>query len=339
MSVLLRFLLCQHELPCEFSSLAAEKVHKELQQQAWLRVFQGCRPPSVQWPRASAQQPERFVGRISNPAPSPSIRVNPTQAASEASSKVARIERCMALLDPEDTTELKSLQASLDKARAQTVLPHPAKQVEDCQAFCTPAARRLEKACAAVVAAQETVVRFEAELQEGLQRLEDLKAATVPTNRPPVDLASTISRDQAEEVCLLRGAVMELTRERDSLRSRVPPTAPVEDPSNTLSMGTLVDSTAEHHPISTPVCTEDEENRGEVVASGVSGGSVDPYGIGESDTDTVDGQSDHDPDAVEDVEISPEEITSVPVPPGRVSLGLSSLDERRAHVMRSIPTC
>ena len=107
---------------------------------------------------------------------------------------------------------------------------------------------------------------------------------------------------------------------------------------------TDVDSTAEQHKISTPVCTEDEENRGEVVASGVSGGPVDPYGIGKSDTDTVDGQSDHDPDAVEDVEISPEVITSVPVPPGRVSLGMSSLDEvqldtifeRRAHVMRSI---
>ena len=52
------------------------------------------------------------------------------------------------------------------------------------------AARRLEKARAAVVA-QEAVVRFEAELQEGLQRLEDLKAATVPTYRPPVDPAST----------------------------------------------------------------------------------------------------------------------------------------------------
>ena len=38
-------------------------------------------------------------------------------------------------------------------------------------------------------------------------------------------------------------------------------------------------------------------------------------------------QSDHDPDAVEDVEISPKEITTVPVPPGRVSLGMSSLDE------------
>ena len=76
-----------------FPSLAAEwrtswlKGPEELQQQAWLRVLQDRRPPFVQWPRAGAQQPERLVGRISEPAPSPSIRVNPTQAASEASLK------------------------------------------------------------------------------------------------------------------------------------------------------------------------------------------------------------------------------------------------------------
>ena len=70
---------------------------------------------------------------------------------------------------------------------------------------------------------------------------------------------------------------------------------------------------------------------------------VDPHRIGKSDTDTVDGQSDRDPDAVEDVQIFPEENISVSIPLGRVSLGMSSLDEvqldtifeRRPHVMRS----
>ena len=57
---------------------------------------------------------------------------------------------------------------------------------------------------------------------------------------------------------------------------------------------------------------------------------MDPNGLGESDTDPVDGQSDRDPDAVEDVEISPEENTSVPVPPGRVSLGGDMLRLTRA---------
>ena len=135
-----------------------------------------------------------------------------------------RIERCIAVLDPEDTTELKSLQAALDPEL--TVVPHPAKQAEDCQACCTWAARRLEKAHAAVVAAQEMVVRFEAELQEGLQRLEDLKAAALPTNRPPLDPAPTMSGDQAEEVKLLRTVVMELIWERDS----------VDDPSKILAV-------------------------------------------------------------------------------------------------------
>ena len=63
----------------------------------------------------------------------------------------------MGVVDPEDTAELKSLQAALGKARAQTVLPHPAKQAEDCQAYCTRAARRLENARAAVVVVREAV--------------------------------------------------------------------------------------------------------------------------------------------------------------------------------------
>ena len=48
--------------------------------------------------------------------------------------------------------------------------------MEMCQSSCTKAPPRLEKAPAAMVAAQEAVVNFEAELQEGLQRLEELKA-------------------------------------------------------------------------------------------------------------------------------------------------------------------
>ena len=63
-----------------------------------------------------------------------------------ATSRVSRLERCIAQLSPDDSTELRALQAALEKARAQTVLPHPAKQVEDCQQCCSRAKRRLEKA-------------------------------------------------------------------------------------------------------------------------------------------------------------------------------------------------
>ena len=52
-----------------------------------------------------------------------SVCVNLTQVASEASLKVAETECCVALLGPEDAAELKSLQAALDKARAQTATP------------------------------------------------------------------------------------------------------------------------------------------------------------------------------------------------------------------------
>ena len=150
--------------------------------------------------------------------------------------RVARLERCIAQLGPSDTAELKSLQAALAKARAQTILPHPAQQVEDCQGYCTRATRRLEKARAAVVAAQEAVVRFEAELQEGLRRLEELKAAvSVPTSPPVNVVPSTLPSDHTAEVNLLRATVEELTRERDNLRARVPPQESVAaEPSQTV---------------------------------------------------------------------------------------------------------
>ena len=90
---------------------------------------------------------------------------------------MSRLERCIAQLSPDDSTELRALQAALEKARAQTVLPHPANQVEDCQQYCSRAKRRLEKAQEAAKIAQEAVVRFEAEFQDGLRRLEELKAA------------------------------------------------------------------------------------------------------------------------------------------------------------------
>ena len=65
-----------------------------------------------------------------------------------------------------------------------------------------------------MVGAQEAVVRFEAELQEGLQRLEELKAAAIVPAIPPVNVApSTLPSDHAAEVNLLRATVEELTRE------------------------------------------------------------------------------------------------------------------------------
>ena len=148
----------------------------------WLRVLQGRHPPSVQWPRV--QESPRQTGSSKPLSPhkssTPSATCqNPTQVSSDAAMRVSRLERCIAQFGPSDTAELKSSQVALTKARAQSILPHPAQQVEDCQGYCTRASRRLEKARAAVVAAQEAVVRFEAELQEGLQRLE----ATVNRNK------------------------------------------------------------------------------------------------------------------------------------------------------------
>ena len=81
----------------------------------------------------------------------------------------------------------------------------------------------LQKALEAAKAAQEAVVRFEVELQEGLRRLEELRAAAVPppVARGPAEFPPTIPADFVAEVNQLRAAVQELTRERDSFRAGI----------------------------------------------------------------------------------------------------------------------
>ena len=214
----------------------------------WFEVIRGPRPPSVRWPQAHDRQPPRGQpfegerGRRSGPGVRPQSRPNasaqsapqqrsaaearprltPAQVASNATSRVSRLERCIAQLSPDDSTELRALQAALEKARAQTVLPHPAKQVEDCQQYCSRAKRRLEKAQEAAKIAQEAVVRFEAEFQDGLRRLEELKAeAAVPplVAQGAAEVPPTIPADFVAEVNQLRAAVQDLTRERDTLRA------------------------------------------------------------------------------------------------------------------------
>ena len=109
------------------------------------------------------------------------------------------------------------------RAQAQTVFPHLAKLVEDCQGYCARATRRLEKVRDAVQAVQEVVVKFEQEVQEGQQRLEELSAAALPplVMHVSTDLPPTMS-DLVAEVNQLRAVVQELTRDRDSLRAGCP---------------------------------------------------------------------------------------------------------------------
>ena len=104
------------------------RFHEDLQHQAWLRVLQGRRPPSVQWPRA--QQPPRQIGSSKPLSPQKSStpsapRQNPTQVSSDAASRVSRLERCIAQLGPSDTAELKSLQVALIKSSVDSPTPCP----------------------------------------------------------------------------------------------------------------------------------------------------------------------------------------------------------------------
>ena len=83
------------------------------------------------------------------------------------------------------------------------------------------------------------MVRIETELQDGLQRLEELRAAAVPplTNLGTEDPPPTMPADLAAEVNQLRAAVQALTRERDSLRANRPEAAEGQPTQTILALG------------------------------------------------------------------------------------------------------
>ena len=157
--------------------------------------------------------------------PSRSIRVNPTQVASESSSKVARIERCMALLDPEDTRR-------------------PSTSPELRRFFRT---QRSSGRLTSILHTGSPTIGEGARRSGGRSRDGGQVRGRVETSRLPqfqqiglqwiLHPPSPETRRKRSVYC----GPQELTRERDSLRSRVPPTAPVDDPSNTFVVVPVID--------------------------------------------------------------------------------------------------
>ena len=91
--------------------------------------------------------------------------------------------------------------------------------VEDCQVYCSRAAKRLEKARAAASAAQEAVTRF-AKTSRGVGRFEELRVVdgTPPAPTPGRGEVPAIAPAEFAQLSEMR-AVSELTRERDALRA------------------------------------------------------------------------------------------------------------------------
>ena len=129
-------------------------VHEDLQQEAWLRVLQGRRPPSVKWPLARSQQRGQTGSGVSTKlgesskerspshhnARSPGLRpfVDTNIKKSEAGDRVQKLQQALNILG--DTEVARSIEARRDSS------PGPVdKQVKDCEAFLSRARAHLEE--------------------------------------------------------------------------------------------------------------------------------------------------------------------------------------------------
>ena len=181
----------------------------------WVQIIRGPRPKSVQWPKASAQRPQRSPAQQtrqsvltgSGVASVPSLSRSPEIVAVEAAAEVKQLEAAIGVLG-ENNVHAKSLHEALRVARNKTKLPPIQDQVESCKSFLERARKRVLRAQAVIDRAVEQKAVYEKEVADGEVRLEALRAKG--TNPPPLAVSSLVSE--------LQQKIDNLVKERDALR-------------------------------------------------------------------------------------------------------------------------
>ena len=239
----------------------------------------GPRPPSVRWP--AAHQNRRNVpskrGKFENQKPdiqkpevaknqrpksqdtkkteTPSrVRLTPAETVSKAAAKVTRLEAALAALedsDDADGAEATALKEALKKARAQAAPSNPGRRLDECQQYVARAARRLEKAKAAVAEAQQLEQLYQEQLATGLADLEALRKEASCLPQTEVSGDSSELRD-------LRRQVDQLRQERDAWMSTSGGPQPMEglgtqsDGRSTLMLGLIEAGDAKRRCVGNP---------------------------------------------------------------------------------------
>ena len=110
------------------------------------------------------------------------VRLTPAETVSKAAAKVTRLEAALAALedsDDADGAEATALKEALKKARAQAAPSNPGRRLDECQQYVARAARRLEKAKAAVAEAQQLEQLYQEQLVAGFADLEVLRKRSI----------------------------------------------------------------------------------------------------------------------------------------------------------------
>ena len=199
--------------------------NEELSRALWQQMLRGPRPPSVQWPSrrndmkknvpsrpqtdrqpGSSGQPRRWRGRVQRQQPVREVK-NPDDDAAALQGRIEKLEKAIEVLGA-DNPEAKGLVSALKKARAQSQSQLAiGVRLDSCRAFVERAKKRLAGAEEAVTKALSLKSAMEAELEQGLARLQSLReeaAAQPSTTIPdPMELPD-------DEVSRLRARVAEL---------------------------------------------------------------------------------------------------------------------------------
>ena len=190
----------------------------------WLQLLDGSTFAVGAVPRSRPRQPPKGSGKGCGrsqpphsevPVPKPTVcttRTSPAESESEAAAKLTKLEAAYSALDQE-SPEVKYLKSVIDKTRVRAGHGHPGKRLDECQQHIARAAKRLEIAMQAVVAAVAEQDRLQEEYNIGSARLEELKKEASATP-PPMEVDGNTDRTRQLEVM-----VSELRRERDDLRS------------------------------------------------------------------------------------------------------------------------
>ena len=134
-------------------------VHEDLQHQAWLRVLQGRRPPSVQWPRARPQQQALQPGHTAanegqkRTQKSQTMRtagrrppfVDASAKQTKASVRVKKIKHALLVLGDTEGPEVDGLRAALKRAESDTKVTPIHTQVKECESFLQRARLHMEE--------------------------------------------------------------------------------------------------------------------------------------------------------------------------------------------------
>ena len=179
-------------------------THEDIQHQAWLRVLQGRRPPSVQWPRARPQQHSLQSGQsvvnegLKSTQKTQTMRTAGLRPFVDASAKqtmagdrVTKIKHALQVLGDTEGPEVDGLRAALKRAESDTKVTPIHVQVKECESFLSRARKHMEE-----LDQKRAVVG--ASISDAEKRLVALKSQEACMSAPsaPSDALSEVQRLQ-----------------------------------------------------------------------------------------------------------------------------------------------